>query len=251
MEDAVRHAISPSAEEIGAAPLSSNAKIVGELIGTSCRRALDVGCGEGKFTRLLTKLCSEVNGVDVKERKIVEARDAARAEGLNVDFRVASGEELPFADESLDLVVFSNSLHHIPHPHVALGEADRVLTPGGVLYIMEPVPAGTYHEATRLVNDETVVRTQAYRALLEMVANKDAHMRSMMEVMYRARRQFADFEEWKADQIDRDEKRRAAFDAAPDLVRQTFEKYADKEDGRLVFDQVFRVNLLKKTQRAV
>ena len=243
MEDAIRHALSPTADEIDAAPSSSHAKVAAELLGKSRRRALDVGCGDGKFTRVLAAICSDVSGIDVKEGKIAEARAAAQSAGLKIDFRVASAEDLPFPDASLDVVVFSNSLHHIPHPNVALREAIRVLVPDGVLYVMEPVPAGNYHEATRLVNDETEVRTQAYRAVLATIAKGGL---SATETMYRARRQFADFEEWKADQIDRDEKRRAAFDADPERVRRTFEGHADHEDGCLAFDHVLRVNLLNK-----
>jgi ubiquinone/menaquinone biosynthesis C-methylase UbiE len=193
---------------------------------------------------LLATICDEVVGIDVKERKIAEAREAARTAGLKIDFRVASGEDLPFPDASLDVVVFSNSLHHMPCPEIALREAVRVLAPEGQIYIMEPVPAGSYQEATRLVNDETIVRTDAYRAVLAIVANNN--VMSVAEVMYRSRRQFVDFEEWKSDQIDRDEKRREAFDAAPELVRQTFEAHADHENGGLAFDQISRVNLLKK-----
>jgi ubiquinone/menaquinone biosynthesis C-methylase UbiE len=243
MEDAIRRALAPTSEEIRAAPSSSHAKIAAELLGKSHRRALDVGCGDGKFTRVLAAICGEVSGIDVKEGKIAEAREAARAAGLKIDFRVASAEDLPFRDASLDVVVFSNSLHHIPHPDVALREAIRVLAPAGVIYVMEPVPAGNYFEATRLVNDETIVRTAAYRAILATIGKGGL---STTELMYRVRRQYANFEEWKADQIDRDEKRRAVFDADPDRVRRTFEGHADHEDGRLAFDHVLRVNLLKK-----
>ena len=66
------------------------------------------------------------------------------------------------------------------------------------------------------------------------------------EIMYRGRRIFADFEEWKADQIDRDAKRKAKFDAQPELVRERFLSNADKAEGKLGFDQVYRVNLLRK-----
>jgi hypothetical protein len=65
-------------------------------------------------------------------------------------------------------------------------------------------------------------------------------------VMYRARRDFADFAEWKADQIDRDARRGVLFEAQPEEVRQRFEGNAERVDGRLAFDQVFRVNLLRK-----
>ena len=91
---------------------------------------------------------------------------AAKAAGANVEFRVASGEALPWPDATFDVVAFSNSLHHMPTPAAALAEAARALKPGGLLYVMEPVPSGNYHEATKLVNDETEVRTQAWRDLL-------------------------------------------------------------------------------------
>ena len=243
MEDRIRRALAPTADEIRAAPLDNNLKVARSLLGEGRDGVLDIGCGEGKFTRGLAGFCKHVGGVDVKERAIRAANEAARAQGVAVDFRVASGEALPFADASHDVVAFSNSLHHMPRPAVALREALRVLKPGGALYVMEPVPAGNYQEATRLVNDETIVRTDALRALFDLVG---ANLSSVTEIMYRSRRDFADFNEWKEDQIDRDEKRRAAFDAQPDKVRDTFVNNARHEGGRLVFDQVFRVNLLRK-----
>ena len=240
-QEQFRRAMAPTETEIAALPLSSNPKVAAELLARAGARVIDIGCGEGKFTRALTALFSEVHGVDVKADKIAEAQAAAKAEGVDVDFRVASGQALPFADAYFDTVVFSNSLHHMPDPKLALAEALRALKPGGRLYVMEPVPAGNYQEATKLVNDETAVRGEAYNALHDLAGAKPER-----EIMYRARRGFADFEEWKADQIDRDAKRKARFDARPDEVRSRFESRAHREDGRLVFDQVFRVDLFRK-----
>jgi hypothetical protein len=108
---------------------------------------------------------------------------------------------------------------------------------------MEPVPAGTYFEATRLVNDETEVRTRAY----EELANGDAlGLRRERELMYRARRRYADFEQWLANQVDLDRSRKARFDAQPKEVRFQFESRAEREDGGLAFDQVYRVDLLRR-----
>jgi ubiquinone/menaquinone biosynthesis C-methylase UbiE len=233
--------MAPTREEIASLPLSSNAKIAAELLTGTGTRALDIGCGEGKFTRGLTAIFADVGGIDVKAYKIAEAAESARQEGVTVNFRTASGEAIPDADASYDTVVFSNSLHHMPSSEAALAEALRVLKSGGLLYVMEPVPAGNYHEATKLVNDETEIRTKAYQDL-----SKLAGVTSVREIMYRARRGFASFDAWKADQLDRDMKRKAKFDAQPDAVRSRFETSADREDGRLVFDQVYRVNLLRK-----
>ena len=60
-------------------------------------------------------------------------------------------------NDSVDAVVFMNSLHHVPIPHMAkaLAETARVLKPGGLALIHEPEPVGGYFELTKLVDDET------------------------------------------------------------------------------------------------
>ena len=151
---------------------------------------------------------------------------------------------MPFADAHFDVVAFSNSLHHIPHPDVALAEAGRVLKAGSLLYMMEPVPSGNYYDATMLVNDETPVRTVAFRAIAGLVAKGFA---PKSEIMYRARRTFAAFEDWISSQTDQDAKRRALYEAQPGEVRRRFETNADRDGGGFTFDQVFRVNLLQKS----
>ncbi len=238
-----RKALEPSETEIGQQPLSSNAKAAAELLAGRSGAALDVGCGEGKFTRSLTSIFGKVAGIDVKQKVIDRAKAAAASEGKDVEFAVADGQAMPFPDASFDTVVISNSLHHIPDPAKGLAEAARVLKPGGVLYVMEPVASGHYHEATKVVNDETIVRREAYAAMLQLL---DKGFSEAKEMMYRQRRVFDSFEEWRDDQIDRDEKRKAKFDADPAGVRERFVSLADKQDGKLGFDQVFRVNFLRK-----
>ncbi|MDP2357751.1 MAG: class I SAM-dependent methyltransferase [Beijerinckiaceae bacterium] len=243
MDDAMRRALLPTDPEIRALPLGANTKFARELLGDGRKRALDIGCGEGKFTRGISAFIPEVAGVDVKEKSILKAKTAAEAEGAKVDFRVCSADALPWSDGYFDVVIFSNSLHHMPDAAKAIGEAMRVLAPGGVLYVMEPVAAGHYHEATKFVNDETIVRTDAWKALN---ASLGVGLTRVRENLYRSRRVFASFDEWKDDQIDRDARRAAKFEADPEGVKRTFETLGDKEDGKFGFDQVFRVDLLKK-----
>lgn len=242
MNEQIRRAMAPTNEEIAAMALSSNSVIARELLGAGIGRALDIGCGEGKFTRALTAFAPHVSGVDVKANKIEMALAAAEREGVSVDFRTASGEDLPYESGFFDAVIFSNSLHHMPTPAVALREALRVLRPGGFLYVMEPVPAGNYFEATKFVNDETLVRTEAYVELTKLEGAEPVR-----EIIYRAERMFSGFEEWRSDQLDRDIRRKALFDARPKEVQEKFETSAVRRDGKLVFNQVFRVNLLRKT----
>jgi ubiquinone/menaquinone biosynthesis C-methylase UbiE len=244
-EASIRRALAPSNEEIGMARLGSNTEIAGELLSGKGKSALDVGCGDGKFTRALAKCFEIVDGIDVNEKKVVEAQKAAEAAGLSIQFRVGSGKAMPYPDGSFDVVVFSNSLHHITDLDRALREAGRVLVPNGLLYIMEPVPAGNFFEATRFVSDETVVRTAAYRAIERALRNGFV---PITEVMYRSRREFLDFEEWRADQIERGENRRLILETRGDEARKLFEENAELHGGRLAFDQVFRANLLRKVQ---
>jgi 2-polyprenyl-3-methyl-5-hydroxy-6-metoxy-1,4-benzoquinol methylase len=241
MDGKARLALSPTQNEIAALQLSSNDKAAAELIGIPGSRVLDIGCGDGKFTRRLSVHTGAAIGIDVKANKIEQARSAAREEGVPATFVVASGEAIPAGDETFDVVVFSNSLHHMPSPAKALADAVRVLKSGGVLYVMEPVAAGNYQEATCLVNDETQVRREAYEAMAALDS-----VREEQEIMYRGLRTFANFEDWYEDQIDRDARRKAKFDEQPDLVRKQFLGNARQENGKLAFDQVFRINLLRK-----
>lgn len=243
MDEAIRRAMKPSVEEIAALSLSSHAEIVRDLLGGKGASALDVGCGAGPFTWLMAPLFKTLAGIDVKEKQIAEARETAKQKGLDIDFRVGSAEAMPFADRSFDVVVFSNSLHHIPGMDKALEEAARVVKPGGLVYAMEPVPSGTYFEATRLVNDETEIRTEAYRSMHRATR---IGLKPASERLYRARRGFANLEEWANDQIARDPHRGALFEQHKDEIRSRFEGSASREGGKLVFDQVSRVNLLQR-----
>lgn len=93
--------------------------------------ALDLGCGEGRFCRLLGAQGPATSGIDPSPALISEAR---RLDPRG-DYRVAMAEALPFADASFDLVVAYLSLIDIADLKASIGEAARVLRPGGHLLI--------------------------------------------------------------------------------------------------------------------
>jgi SAM-dependent methyltransferase len=95
------------------------------------RKALDVGCGEGRFCRMLKKHRIDVTGVDPTPG-LLEAASARDAEGTYLE---ATAERLPFADKAFDLVVSYLSLIDIPDIGAAIQEMARVLAPGGALLI--------------------------------------------------------------------------------------------------------------------
>jgi ubiquinone/menaquinone biosynthesis C-methylase UbiE len=94
---------------------------------------LDIGCGEGYNTRLLVGRGARMTAVDISEIFIQHAQQSEKEEPLGIDYRVASAVELPFADARFDFAVGFMSFMDIPETGRVLGEAHRVLKPGGFL----------------------------------------------------------------------------------------------------------------------
>ncbi len=95
------------------------------------RRALDVGCGEGRFCRLLRACGIEAVGIDPTAALI----EAARGRDPDGDYRAGCAEALDFEDASFDLVVSYLTLIDIPGAAAAIAEMARVLAPGGALLV--------------------------------------------------------------------------------------------------------------------
>ena len=92
-------------------------------------RLIDVGGGPGTVAGATT----------VQERVVVDPspRMLARARRRGLETERGAAEDLPFEDDSVDVVLFVYSLHHVDDPHRALDEAARVLRPGGLLVVRE------------------------------------------------------------------------------------------------------------------
>jgi SAM-dependent methyltransferase len=101
------------------------------LGGRGFRKALDVGCGEGRLCRMLSGLGVETVGLDPTQALLDQAR-RRHSDGLYVD-GVAGA--LPFQDAAFDLVVSCLSLIDIADFEAAIAEMARVLAPGGTLFV--------------------------------------------------------------------------------------------------------------------
>jgi SAM-dependent methyltransferase len=101
------------------------------FLGEGRGAAIDVGCGEGRVSRLLRECGYHVTAVD----PVAALVDAARAEDSADAYAVAPAAALPFADASFDLAVAYNMLMDVEDMPVALREVARVLRPDGSLMV--------------------------------------------------------------------------------------------------------------------
>ena len=95
-------------------------------------RALDVGCGGGFLAEELARLGCQVVGVDPSVVSIDTARGHATEVGLDIDYRVGSGEDLPVSDGKFDLVFCCDVLEHVSDLDRVISEISRSLRPQGV-----------------------------------------------------------------------------------------------------------------------
>ena len=97
------------------------------------KRVLDLGCGVGEYVRAFAGVGAIAIGCDVESSRLVEARRRG-ANGLVQ----AAGEQLPFHDRSLDVVVLNEVIEHVTDDRATMREVARVLAPGGVAVIYAP-----------------------------------------------------------------------------------------------------------------
>jgi ArsR family transcriptional regulator len=114
----------------------------------------DLGAGEGAFALLLAQRARRVIAVDTSAKMIEVGRDQALRHGVaNIEFRIGDMEEIPIAAAEVDLVFFSQSLHHALHPGRAVQEAFRILAPGGRIVLLDLLKH-RFEEARELYADE-------------------------------------------------------------------------------------------------
>lgn len=104
---------------------------------TRGKRVLDFGAGSGYGTSMIAASATKVIGVDVAEDAVAFAN--ARYASDNLSFQqVHSGEALPFADASFDVVLSFQVFEHVEHEQQYLAEISRVLDEGGILILVTP-----------------------------------------------------------------------------------------------------------------
>ncbi len=99
---------------------------------------LDIGCGTGEFEQLLLTENPQqvITGVDISEEMLLVAQQKCRSYS-HVSFQNASVSDLPFTNNSFDVIVSASAFHYFDDPNVALMEIRRVLKPEGKVLILD------------------------------------------------------------------------------------------------------------------
>jgi len=124
-----------------------------EVLPDAAELTLDLGCGEGRAGRLMLAAGRTVVGI---ERSATLAR-AAGTGSPSLPVAQADAARLPLADGRFGLVVASMSLLHIDDAGSAIGEAARVLRPGGVLCFAIVHPFDSAYDSTAARGDPSAV----------------------------------------------------------------------------------------------
>lgn len=105
------------------------------------QRVLEVGCGRGIALSTVAQLCRPVHlaGLDIAGDLLDEAEERLRARQMEAELVQADVREIPFPDESFDIVIDFGTCYHITHPDRALLEISRVLSVGGLFVCETPV----------------------------------------------------------------------------------------------------------------
>ncbi len=138
---------------------------------------LDVGCGGGLVSEPLARLGASVTGIDPTLDSIAVARRHAEAQGLAIDYRTASVEDLAAKGERFDALVCMEVIEHVPDQAAFVRSLGQLVRPGGAIvmstlnrtfksyalaivaaeYILGWLPRGT-HDWNRFVTTEELGR---------------------------------------------------------------------------------------------
>ena len=117
---------------------------------------LDIGCGKGAIGLQLNPYIAEYIGLDLNlEKEVVNAQK-------NRKFVCGRGEEMPFANRTFDLLLFSMSWHLMENHWQALQEAKRVLKANGLVSILEVADDNENWKSNKLRKDNPLFDSDVY-----------------------------------------------------------------------------------------
>lgn len=207
---------------------------------------IELGCGPAVHTRAIaengkpaTILACEVDTIQHEKNLIIDDLPA-------VTFVHAGAQAIPAADNCADIVMMFKSLHHVPLQEMdtAMQEIRRVLKPGGLAYISEPVFAGEFNEVLRLFHDEQTVREAAFATVKKAV--EEGVLELVGQHFFNTPNNFVDFAEFEKRVIGVTHTDHRLSPELMQQVREKFEAYLGPDGAKFVMP--IRVDLLRRPE---
>jgi 2-polyprenyl-3-methyl-5-hydroxy-6-metoxy-1,4-benzoquinol methylase len=115
--------------------------VLERLVPIEGKRVLEVACGRGGFARLLASRGAVMFGADFSGTALQIAQSRVPANGeksVHMGLAQTDAQQLPYSDESFDIIISCETIEHLPCPGSALREMWRVCRTGGLLYLTTP-----------------------------------------------------------------------------------------------------------------
>lgn len=219
-------------------------EIYNHLLSLDGKHILELGCGSAEITRNIATSGADRKITALEVDEIAHEKNLQITDLPNVSFALSSAQEIPLADETVDVVFMFKSLHHVPLELMeqSLREIRRALKQGGLVYISEPVFAGDFNEILRLFHNEQKVREAAFNTVKKVV--DDGLFSLVEETFFNAPMKFENFAEFENNTIKTTHSNHMLDENLYTLVKQRFEQHIGDDGAHFLMP--IRVDLLQK-----
>ena len=220
------------------------ADIYNQLLALDDKHILELGCGSAVITRDIASAGRNRRITALEVDEIAHAKNLQVTDLPNVSFGLAGAQAIPLADATVDVVLMFKSLHHVPVDQMdaAMREIKRVLKPGGLAYISEPVFSGAFNDILRLFHDESKVRAAAFETVKRAVA--EGLFDLVEEVFFNSPVKFEDYTDFENKILKATHTHHNLDDELHALVKQRFERHVGEDGAHFLMP--IRVDLLRR-----
>lgn len=223
---------------------ASELQIIADHLPVRGARLLELGCGDAWMTRQIVEQLRPGEIIATEVDRVQHQKNLQKHDLPKVRFVYGGAEDIALDTASVDLVLMLKSLHHVPLDRLdrALSEIQRVLKPGGLAYISEPVYQGAFNDIVKLFHDERQVRQAAFDAVCRTVQRGDLEL--VEQIFFNAPGHFQDFDEFDRRLLQVTHTQHEIDPPLYQRIKQAFEQHMT--DAGADFLKPMRVDLLRK-----
>jgi ubiquinone/menaquinone biosynthesis C-methylase UbiE len=207
-------------------------------------QVVELGCGRAWMTRQMSQRFGPAHILATEVDRIQHEKNLQIDDLPRVSFHYGGAEAIDTQDNSADIVVMLKSLHHVPAELMdqALEEIARVLRPGGLAYISEPVYRGDFNDILKLFHDEKEVRELAFSAVSRAV--EAGKLELVEQIFFNSPGHYKNFDEFDQRMLQVTHTEHRIDDTLYQKIKSAFEAHMSEQGAD--FLKPSRVDLLRK-----